>query len=53
MGDEADADWQNGLVEWGIEDTERWVREKEERARKFVRQYQYARNEARRFRHDR
>lgn len=22
MGDEADADWQDGLVEWGIEDTE-------------------------------
>ena len=21
MGDEADADWQDGLVEWGIEDT--------------------------------
>jgi len=22
MGDEADADWQEGLVEWGIEDNE-------------------------------
>lgn len=22
MGDEADADWQDGLVEWGIEDAE-------------------------------
>jgi len=21
MGEEADADWQDGLVEWGIEDT--------------------------------
>lgn len=21
MGDEADADWQEGLVEWGMEDT--------------------------------
>jgi hypothetical protein len=23
MGEEADADWQAGLVEWGIEDTKR------------------------------
>lgn len=27
MGDEADADWQDGLVEWGIEDTKRWMEE--------------------------
>lgn len=24
MGDEADADWQHGLVEWGIEDAKRY-----------------------------
>lgn len=23
MGEEADADWQAGLIEWGIEDTKR------------------------------
>ena len=27
MGDEADADWQDGLVEWGIEDTRERYRE--------------------------
>lgn len=25
MGDEADADWQDGLIEAGIEDTQRWL----------------------------
>ena len=28
MGDEADADWQDGLVEAGIEDTQRWLAER-------------------------
>jgi hypothetical protein len=28
MGEEADADWQDGLVEWGIEDAQRWMDEK-------------------------
>lgn len=27
MGEEADADWQDGLVEWGIEDTKERYRE--------------------------
>jgi hypothetical protein len=27
MGDEADADWQDGLVEWGIEDTKNAIRD--------------------------
>lgn len=27
MGDEADADWQDGLVEWGIEDAKERYRE--------------------------
>lgn len=26
MGDEADADWQDGLVEWGIEDAKEYYR---------------------------
>jgi hypothetical protein len=26
MGEEADADWQDGLVEWGIEDTREALR---------------------------
>lgn len=25
MGDEADADWQDGLVEWGIEDARKFT----------------------------
>jgi hypothetical protein len=32
MGDEADADWQDGLVEWGIEDTRERYREILEKA---------------------
>lgn len=28
MGDEADADWQHGLVEWGIEDSRNYYRER-------------------------
>jgi hypothetical protein len=28
MGDEADADWQGGLVEWGREDTENAERDR-------------------------
>lgn len=32
MGDEADADWQDGLVEWGIEDTKERYRQQMERA---------------------
>lgn len=28
MGEEADADWQDGLVEWGIEDAQRWLDDK-------------------------
>lgn len=27
MGEEADADWQDGLVEWGIEDAEKSLKE--------------------------
>lgn len=30
MGDEADADWQEGLVEAGMEDMQRWIDEKME-----------------------
>jgi hypothetical protein len=48
MGEEADADWQTGLIEAGIEDTERWMREKQDRARQFARRYHRAMNEARR-----
>lgn len=32
MGDEADADWQDGLVEWGIEDTRQQYRDILERS---------------------
>ena len=32
MGDEADSDWESGLVEWGEEDTRRWEAEKLEAA---------------------
>lgn len=32
MGEEADADWQDGLVEAGIEDTHRWLADKMEAA---------------------
>jgi hypothetical protein len=32
MGDEADADWQAGLGEWGIEDARAWYRDRLERA---------------------
>lgn len=34
MGDEADADWQAGLGEWGDEDTRRWLAEKMDKALK-------------------
>lgn len=27
MGEEADADWEAGLVEWGIEDAREWYRQ--------------------------
>lgn len=30
MGEEADADWQDGLIEAGIEDTNRWLTDKME-----------------------
>lgn len=29
MGDEADADWQDGLVEWGIEDARAYYTNRE------------------------
>lgn len=32
MGEEADADWQDGLGEWGEEDTRRWMAEKMDEA---------------------
>lgn len=48
MGDEADADWEAGLVEWGEEDTLRWMREQQDRARHFARSHQRAQREARR-----
>lgn len=32
MGEEADADWQDGLVEWGIEDAQRYFADKMEEA---------------------
>lgn len=28
MSEEADADWQDGLVEWGEEDSRKWLTEK-------------------------
>lgn len=43
MGDEADADWQAGLVEWGQADAKRaeidgWMRQVDQRARRYMRQ---------------
>lgn len=32
MGEEADADWQDGLGEWSEEDTRRWMADKMEEA---------------------
>ena len=33
MGDEADADWQDGLIEWGIEDARNQLRVREDKYR--------------------
>ncbi len=36
MGDEADADWQDGLVEWGIKDAENLMKDRRIQTRNDV-----------------